>query len=85
MEVIQSSIIIKNINREYNPIERETNDPKKITPIYSAENLLDNLTLNYTKIGDYFDENKYFQDRGVLQESYARQGYVFCANTTSKY
>ena len=67
----------KNINREFNPIERETNDPKKITPIYTAENLLDNLTLNYTNIGDYFDENKYFQDRGVLQESYARQGYVF--------
>ncbi len=65
------------INKELNPVEREKKEAKDITPIYSPESLLENLTLNYGNIGDYFDENKYFQDRGNIQEAYARQGYVF--------
>ena len=65
------------INKELNPPERKIKSKSQITPVYSPEILIDLLEYSKNDIGDFFDENRYFRDRGTMQEAYARQGYVF--------
>ena len=67
--------IPERINQENNPPERK--DKSQIKPVYPDDTLLELLTFSNDNIGDFFDENKYFRDRGSLQEAYAQEGYVF--------
>ena len=69
--------IAERLNKELNPPERKVKSKSQLTPVYSPETLLDIVEYSKNEIGDLFDENRYFRDRGAMQEAYARQGYVF--------
>lgn len=65
------------INKELNPPERKLKKPGDLKPIYPREGLLDYMEYSSDNVGEVFDEGKYFRDRGLVQELYSQQGYVF--------
>ncbi|MBI3396749.1 MAG: BamA/TamA family outer membrane protein [Spirochaetia bacterium] len=65
------------INRELNPPERKLKKPGDLKPIFTRDQLLDNMEYSSDNIGEVFDEGKYFRDRAFVQEMYSQQGYVF--------
>ncbi|MCB1319143.1 MAG: outer membrane protein assembly factor, partial [Leptospiraceae bacterium] len=65
------------MNLELNPPEREIDGPEDLSPIYKPETLLGSLEFIDADIGEVFDERRYFQDRGFMQEMYSREGYVY--------
>ncbi len=67
----------KYINQELNPKERIVKDKSQLKPIYLIKTLLNLLELSNDNLGKRFDENRYFKDRGAIQEAYARRGYIF--------
>ena len=69
--------IPEKINQEINPPERKIKSNEQLKPIYPPKGLLRLLEFSEFDIGNYFDEPRYFRDRGRLQEAYASQGYVF--------
>ena len=65
------------INKELNPPERLKKFAKDLKPIYKEKTLLEITSYSHHDIGDIFDQALFYQDRGQLQEVYARRGYVF--------
>ena len=67
----------RHINVEANPPERKLKSKDELQPIYKPAELLKFMEYSKDDVGVIFDEGKYFRDRGLVQEFYSRQGYVF--------
>ncbi len=67
----------RHINLEANPPERKLKSKDQLQPIYKPDVLLRFMEYSKGDLGEIFDEGKYFRDRGLVQEFYSRQGYVF--------
>lgn len=67
----------RHINQEQNPPERKIKSKDQLQPVYKPDVLLRFMEYSNEDVGDVFDEGKYFRDRGLVQEFYSRQGYVF--------
>ena len=67
----------RHINQEANPPERKIKSKDQLQPIYKPDVLLKYMEYSRDDLGEIFDEGKYFRDRGLIQEFYSRQGYVF--------
>ena len=65
------------INRELNPSESVLKAATQLQPIYSVKTLLNSTAFSNENLGQKFDGELYLRDLAILQQSYARQGYVF--------